>query len=134
MELNNKKGNIFSKLTFYLSILLWSFLNFALLKLLFETYNNAGLFVAVYSMCCYLFWIYYFINSGKLLDFWELLFSYALICTVVFSFHRIYNAVFVVRPRWNYDDNIIVIFGISAIPLVILFFVGNAIFKAVKPT
>ena len=133
MKLNFNKENILLIPTFLLSIILWSFLNFSLMKLFFEINNELFFLLIIYSLGCSLFWIYYYINSGILLSFREIFFSYLLICLFVFTFHKIYNAVFLLKVQANYDNNVLYIFAVSLIPAVILFFIGKLIFNAIKP-
>jgi len=130
-KLINKKH--FNRM-FLLSILLWSFFIFALMMFIFANSNNPFIRFLIYSICSYLFWVYYYFNSGKLLSFLKYILSYLIICLFVFIFHKAYNELVLLKKDiLTYDDYILIIFAVSLIPNMILFLIGKLILKIIKP-
>ena len=123
-------NKIYSNKIFLLSIILWSFFIFSLTTFIFANINNPIIFLIVYSLSCYLFWIYYYFNSGKLLSFWKYILSYIIICLFVLIFHKTYNELILIKKDvLHYDDVILIIFAVSLIPIMLLFLFGKIILK-----
>jgi len=132
MQIGFNKKIVYRLMVFLGSILLWSFFVFSLLKIFLIIYNKPVFLILIYSICCALFWVYYFMNSGYLMSFWKYILSYFGICLGVIAFNRLYAITILLNKALNQYDKFVMIFVLGLIPVVILYFVGKLILKAFK--
>lgn len=129
MKLTRNRAKSYFNKTFLLTLILWGFFIFSIMKLLLVILNKPILLFLIYSLSCFLFYFYYYFNSKERLSFWKYILSYVFICLIVYLFNKTYISLILISSESSDDIIFKIIFASSLVPVILLFFVGNRIMK-----